>query len=64
MAKKKRREPIFLKSMEFTPPRSGYEPPAAKAAVSIVTSTQAAPRGLLTIAERTDYRETGRYSEA
>jgi murein tripeptide amidase MpaA len=40
------------------------EPPAAKAAASLVASTKASPPGLITTGEKTDWNETGPYSEA
>lgn len=43
---------------------SAYEPPAAKAAVSLTSSTEAAPRDLLTTGEKTNWEETGVYAEA
>jgi murein tripeptide amidase MpaA len=46
------------------PPRSGYEPPAAARAESLEWSTRAAPAALLTTAEKTQFRETGRYAES
>ncbi len=46
------------------PPRSGYEPPAAARAESLEQSTRAAPEALLTVAEKTQFRETGRYDES
>jgi hypothetical protein len=45
-------------------PHSAWEPPAAKAAVSLTESTKASPRDLLTTSERTEWVETGLYSEA
>ncbi len=47
-----------------TPPHSGYEPPAAARAESLAQSTRAAPPELLTHAEKTHFRETGRYAES
>jgi murein tripeptide amidase MpaA len=47
-----------------TPPRSGYEPPAAARAESLEQSTRAAPPELLTTAEKMHFCETGRYAES
>jgi hypothetical protein len=58
--------PAFLLAQNLTPlpPHSGYEPPAAAKAVSIVESTQASPKDLLTVAESSGFKETGRYFES
>ncbi|MBX7219003.1 MAG: M14 family metallopeptidase [Blastocatellia bacterium] len=46
-----------------TPPVSGYESPAAKVAKSLVESTKAAPKGLLTECEKSKFLDSGRYAE-
>ncbi len=46
------------------PPHSGYEPPAAARAESLEQSRAAAPPALLTHAEKTQFRETGRYADS
>jgi hypothetical protein len=45
-------------------PHSVFEPPAAKAAASLTASTKASPPDLLTTSEKTDWNQTGPYSEA
>lgn len=45
-------------------PVSQWEPPAAKLAVSLAESTAAAPKNLLTVGERSEWRETGRYPDS
>ena len=45
-------------------PHSQFEPPAAKAAASLAASTKDSPQDLLTTGEKTDWNETGPYSEA
>jgi hypothetical protein len=45
-------------------PHSAFEPPAAKAAASLTASTKASPPDLLTTGEKTNWEETGPYSEA
>lgn len=47
-----------------SPPKTAFEPPAAAAARSLAESTAAAPKDLLTLAEKTDYAETARYRES
>jgi hypothetical protein len=44
-------------------PHSAFEPSAAAAAASLAASTRPAPRELLTTGERTEWIETGPYSE-
>ncbi len=44
-------------------PHSMYEPPAAKAAVSLAASSENVPPYLLTTGERTQWHETGTYGE-
>ena len=44
-------------------PHSGLEPPAARAAASLAASTKDSPPGLLTTSEKTNWEETGPYSE-
>jgi hypothetical protein len=44
-------------------PHSAYEPPAAKDAASLSASTKASPANLLTTSEKTEWAETGPYSE-
>lgn len=43
---------------------SGFEPPAAEKAASLASSTQAAPKDFLTVAETSSYKETGQYDES
>ena len=45
-------------------PHSVMEPAAAKAAASLAASTKASPPDLITTGEKTDWNETGPYSEA
>jgi len=45
-------------------PVSQWEPPAAQLAVSLSDSTSAAPMNLLTVGERSQWQETGRYSDS
>jgi hypothetical protein len=45
-------------------PVSQWEPPAAKAAASLAESTAAAPKTLLTVGERSNWTETGRYADS
>ena len=45
-------------------PHSMYEPPAGKAAASLAASAENAPADLLTTGEKTQWRQTGVYSEA
>jgi hypothetical protein len=40
-----------------------YEPPAAKAAVSLAASSANVPADLLTTGEKTQWRQTGNYAE-
>src|SRR5271165_2817333 len=58
--------PAFLLAQNLSPlpPHSGFEPPAAEKATSLAESTKAAPKDLLTVAETSDFKETGRYSES
>src|ERR1700722_4874700 len=44
-------------------PPSAYEPPAAKDAASLTASTKVSPASLLTTSEKTNWAETGTYSE-
>jgi hypothetical protein len=44
-------------------PHSAYEPPAAKEAASLTASTKDSPPNLLTTSEKTNWDETGPYSE-
>lgn len=44
-------------------PRSQWETPAMKEALSVAESSSGAPAGWLTTAEKTSFRETGPYSE-
>jgi Zinc carboxypeptidase len=57
--------PATVLAFQFSglPPHSGYEPPAAAAAKSLAESTAGSPKNLLTHAELTQFRETGRYAE-
>jgi len=45
-------------------PHSAYEPPAAKAAASLASSTKDSPRDLLTTGEKSGWNETAPYAEA
>jgi hypothetical protein len=45
-------------------PKSAWEPPAAVAAASLAESTKSAPKGMLTHAEETSWRETGHYADS
>jgi hypothetical protein len=45
-------------------PHSAFEPPAAKAAASLAASTKDSPPDLLTTGEKSNWKETGPYSEA
>lgn len=45
-------------------PHSAFEPPAAKAAVSLADSAKASPRDLLTTGEKSDWNDTAPYAEA
>jgi len=45
-------------------PHSAFEPPAAKAAASLAASTRSSPPYLLTTGEKSNWEETGPYSEA
>ena len=45
-------------------PHSAFEPPAAKAAVSLAESTKASPPDLITTGEKTDFTKTAPYAEA
>jgi murein tripeptide amidase MpaA len=45
-------------------PHSAFEPSAAKAAASLAASTKASPPELLTTGEKTEWNQTGPYSEA
>jgi hypothetical protein len=54
----------FAWAQDSLAPHSAYEPPAAKAALSLAASTKGSPPGLLTTGERTDWNETAPYAEA
>jgi hypothetical protein len=45
-------------------PHSAFEPPAAKTAASLATSTRDSPRELISMGEKTDWNETAPYAEA
>src|SRR5262245_26495031 len=45
-------------------PHSAFEPPAAKAAASLASSTKASPSDLVTTGEKSDWNETAPYAEA
>jgi hypothetical protein len=45
-------------------PHSAMEPPAAKAAASLAASTKDSPKDLITTGEKSDWNQTGPYSEA
>jgi len=53
-----------LFAQEPAGPHSAFEPPAAKAAASLMASTKEAPRDLLTTGEKSDWNETAPYAEA
>src|SRR5580700_10436338 len=53
-----------LFAQEQAGPHSAIEPPAAKAAASLMASTKEAPRELLTTGEKSDWNETAPYAEA
>ncbi len=66
-------QPIAIPSKEPRPPvvavpaypaKTKFEPPLAGAAKSLADSTAASPKDLLTLAEKTDYRETARYADS
>lgn len=50
--------------MPAFPPKTKFEPSLAAAAKSLAESTAASPKELLTLAEKTNYAETARYSES
>jgi hypothetical protein len=50
--------------MPAYPPRSAFEPPAAAAARSLAESSAASPVDLLTVAEKTNWRDTGRHADS
>ena len=54
----------ILLAQEPGQPHSAFEPPAAKAAASLMASTKASPSDLLTTSEKTNWDETGLYAEA
>ncbi len=45
-------------------PVSQWEPPAAKLAASLAESTAAAPKSLLTVGERSEWKQTGRCTDS
>lgn len=51
-------------AMPSYPPRSAFEPAAAAAAKSLAESTAASPQDLLTLAEKTNWRQTGRHADS
>ena len=53
----------FALAQDPISPHSAFEPPAAKAAASLAASTKASPPDLLTTGEKSDWNETGPYSE-
>jgi hypothetical protein len=53
-----------LFAQEPAGPHSAIEPPAAKAAASLMASTKEAPHDLLTTGEKSDWNETAPYAEA
>jgi hypothetical protein len=53
-----------LLAQEPAGPHSAIEPPAAKAAASLMASTKEAPRDFLTTGEKSDWNETAPYAEA
>jgi murein tripeptide amidase MpaA len=54
---------LLLLAQEAIAPHSAYEPPAAKAAVSLAASTKASPSELVTTGEKSDWNETAPYAE-
>jgi len=54
---------LLLLAQEAIAPHSAYEPPAAKAAASLATSTKDSPRDLITTGEKSDWNETAPYAE-
>ena len=55
---------LLLRAQDPLVPHSAFEPPAAKAAASLAESTKAAQPELITTGEKTDWNQTGPYSEA
>jgi hypothetical protein len=55
---------VLAQNASPLPPHSGFEPPASVKAASIAESTQAAPPDMLTVAESSGFKETGRYAES
>src|SRR5882724_5810694 len=55
---------ISLYAQDPIAPHSAMEPPAAKPAASLAASTKASPPDLITTGEKTDWNQTGPYSEA
>ena len=62
VASKEPRPPVV--AVPAYPAKSKFEPPLAAAARSLAESTAASPPELLTLAEKTDFRETARYAES
>src|SRR5215467_5357854 len=59
-------ETLVLVTLAFQSPiapHSNFEPPAAAAAAALTASTKASPPDLLTTGEKSDWNETGPYSE-
>src|ERR1700683_4748109 len=52
------------RAQDVSGPHSAFEPPAARAAASLMASTQEAPREFLTTGEKSDWNETAPYAEA
>src|ERR1051326_8061295 len=55
---------LLAQTISSVPPHSAYEPPAAAKAATISDSTKAAPKEFLTVAETSNFKETGRYAES
>jgi murein tripeptide amidase MpaA len=54
---------LLLLVQDTISPHSAYEPPAARTAASLATSTKDSPRDLITTGEKTDWNETAPYAE-
>ncbi len=54
---------LLILAQDAIAPHSAYEPPAAKAAVSLAASTKASPPDLITTGEKSDWNETAPYAE-
>jgi len=54
----------FCFGQDSPAPHSAFEPPAAQAAESLAASSRNSPRNLLTTGEKSNWNDTGPYSEA